>query len=284
MSQEVHVFGADDLVMIQIGDLEPNSWNPQSMTPAEEEQLEREIIEDGFDEPLLVVPHTKKEGKYTIIAGEHRWKVCRKIGMDVLPCFVKDSWNEETIQMTKTIRRNVLHGSLDASKFSKLVNKIAEREQVAAGEMPDLLGMDEKRFNRVFIDDERRTRDAMNQAMSGGRADKGMAGDMSFVLSQIFEKYGDTVPNGFMFFMLKGEMHLMVRMDEKLSEITDEMVSVFRAQNTEIVGFLKTVLGDGLAAAKEEIERNLAIIRDEDRSPNEGIEMGPGEEGCKDSL
>jgi ParB/RepB/Spo0J family partition protein len=276
MNEPVQVFGANDLVMVPVGDLEPNSWNPQVMSPADESQLEREILEDGFDEPLLVVPHAKKEGKYTIIAGEHRWKVSKKIGIPALPCFVKDAWNDETIQMVKTIRRNVIHGTLDATKFSKLTNKIAKREQVSPPDLADRLGLDEKKFQRVFVEDERKERDAINQVMKSGRADKGMASDVSFVLSEIFDKYGDTAPNGFMFFMHKGEMHLMVRMDEDLSKITGEMVEVFRAQNAEVVGFLKKIIGEGLEVVRKDIEKNLAEFRGDDASLEVGQRKGDG--------
>lgn len=277
MGEEVYVFGADDLVMIPVRDLFPNSWNPQEMTEAEEAQLEREILEDGFDEPLLVVPHAKKEGKFTIIAGEHRWNVAKKIKMPKLPCFVKDAWDEESVQMAKTVRRNVIRGSLDAAKFSKLTNLLAKRENKAISEMPDVFGMDQRRFERVFIEEESKKRDAMNQAMGGGREDRGMIGDISFTLNEIFDKYGDTAPQGFMFFMYGGEMHLLVRMDDELSGQVEDLVEFFRAQNAEVVEFFKEIIGDGLAAAREEVVAVLNRVRGEDEEiPDEDREVGKG--------
>ena len=74
---------------IPVGELDPNPDQPRR-TFSEESigQLADSIREQGVLQPLLVAP--SGGGRYTIIAGERRFRAGRAAGLATLPCIVKD--------------------------------------------------------------------------------------------------------------------------------------------------------------------------------------------------
>ena len=74
---------------IPVGDLDPNPEQPRKSFSAESiAQLADSIREQGVLQPLLVV--STGDGRYRIIAGERRYRAGREVGLDTLPCIVKD--------------------------------------------------------------------------------------------------------------------------------------------------------------------------------------------------
>jgi len=57
---------------VPIGDVHPNTYNPNRMTPQMHVLLERSILEDGWTQPIV----TLEDG--TIVDGEQRWTVAQK--------------------------------------------------------------------------------------------------------------------------------------------------------------------------------------------------------------
>ena len=74
---------------IPTGDLDPNPDQPRrSFSEESISQLSDSIREQGILQPLLVSP--SEGGRYTIIAGERRYRAGRAAGLETLPCIVKD--------------------------------------------------------------------------------------------------------------------------------------------------------------------------------------------------
>jgi ParB/RepB/Spo0J family partition protein len=70
-------------------DIEPSGWNPRNEYDEDAfDTLKKSIEGMGLVEPIIVRPHPKKKEKYSIIAGEGRWKGSKK--GDKLPCIVRD--------------------------------------------------------------------------------------------------------------------------------------------------------------------------------------------------
>jgi len=239
-----------DIVEIPIDKLEPCEWNPQTMSETTFNQLVDEIRDDGFDEPVLVVQHAdadkKKDGVYTIISGEHRYEALKVLGYDSVPCIVKDAW-DETEQKLKTVRRNMLRGDPDPVKLSRLVKDINDNDGVPIADMPRLLGFDdEKKFKAHLASENAREKkqvsDAAKNAEEQKRQETQIVDNLSYLLNQIFSKFGDTVPNGYVFFWYKNRMHLMLQEDTKLEKYIEHLVRYSQAHGTDIPAILTSAL------------------------------------------
>ena len=239
-----------ELIELPMDKLEPCDWNPQMMSETMFNQLVEEIREDGFDEPILVVPHPDPEkaedGVYRIISGEHRWEAAKTLGYEKIPAIIKTKW-DETDQKLKTVRRNMLRGSQDPVKFSRLVKQINDDDGVALADIPQLMGFDDdKAFKKLYIADKEEEDAAVAGAAKKDaeeqRSEMEMINNLSFILNEIFSKYGSSVPAGFVFFWYKNRMHLMVQEDTKLEKRVEHLVRYCTAQGTSIQSILDSAL------------------------------------------
>jgi len=123
-------------VMIPIGDLVLCDWNVNVMDDPEFGALLKEVREGGFDEPGQVVPITEGDlaGKYLLLGGEHRKKVCVALQMSHMPCIIKEHLSDvdEEELMMWSVRRNNIRGKIDEVRFAELQKRITGRGKVAA--------------------------------------------------------------------------------------------------------------------------------------------------------
>lgn len=210
--------------LIDVADLRPNNWNPYSQPTATFEELCREIREDGFSMPLLVVavePTAEEPEHYRIIDGEHRWKAARAVGLKLVPCVIAEGWDEQT-QKLKTVRRNMMVGDIDRAKFTKLY------QELAAGKDPaqvrrELILTNERKFRLANLAQGRRA-----SAPVAGRGAPQLVADLTATVKSLLDKYGATIPQGFVFFPLGGQMHLIVgctpQLDKQLTRLREASV------------------------------------------------------------
>ena len=81
---------------IELSKLRPYEGNPFRV--ADDEQMEMlvdSIKSKGIIEPLIVRPDGS--GNYEIISGHRRFHACKKLGLDMVPCFVSELSREEAI-------------------------------------------------------------------------------------------------------------------------------------------------------------------------------------------
>lgn len=125
----------DGAVLIPVDDLILCDWNVNVMEDPEFRALLKEVREGGFDEPGQVIPITEGEdaGKYLLLGGEHRKKVCLALEMTHMPCVIKEHLtdaDEETVMMW-TVRRNNIRGKIDEQRFRELQKRITGKGKVA---------------------------------------------------------------------------------------------------------------------------------------------------------
>ena len=78
-----------DVKKIKITQIEPNKTQPR--TDFDEEKIEAladSIREYGIIQPIVV--KLNKNGFYTIIAGERRWRAARLAGLKEVPALIKE--------------------------------------------------------------------------------------------------------------------------------------------------------------------------------------------------
>jgi len=230
-----------NLMFLKMGDLKPMPENPNVMTDAKFNHLVQEIQENGFDEPLKVVPDEDEEGKYWIVSGHWRYRAAKVLAMDEVPATIKKMNKLERLKYL--VKRNNMRGFNDGPKFTKLVE-----EAVGQGAK-----MDELAQQMAFENDNEFQKALMiDKSLKGGAAkikepvnkEARAIENLSFVLNEIFSQYGQTIPNNFIFFMYGKKMHLMVSCDDNLAKVIDEMAQDVKRKNADIVPILTSIIGN----------------------------------------
>src|SRR5690606_5877735 len=81
---------------IKIQDIDPNIDQPRKDFDEESiEELVKSIKEHGILQPILLKPNSN--GRYTIIAGERRWRAARLAGLDRIPAIIRDIDDSEML-------------------------------------------------------------------------------------------------------------------------------------------------------------------------------------------
>jgi len=253
-----------DAIKIPIGRLHPNEWNPNVQSPETFNELVKEIEEDGFEQPLNVVPcpdfaeATEEETAisfeggeckhFTIIGGEHRHRAAKVLGYDELPCYVHTDWNDVKAKL-KTVRRNILTGKLDDSKFTSLVDGLTELYDIDKDEMARLMGFDtDAEFARHYIEKRaERERSFIDDLLAETQREKYAVDALSDIIATIFAESGETVEQNFMHFAFKGSLQTLVLCDAELLDDVKKMVAHLKEEDGDILPFMKDAIAAKLA-------------------------------------
>ena len=112
----------DVLKNLKITEVEPNRNQPRKNFNQEAlEELAESIKEYGLIQPIIV---TEKEGYYSIIAGERRWRACKLAGLDEIPVIVRedDEKKNNEIALIENIQREDLNPFEKALGIKNLMN------------------------------------------------------------------------------------------------------------------------------------------------------------------
>jgi ParB family chromosome partitioning protein len=108
---------------IPIDLIRPNPDQPR-VSFGDLEELKASIREKGVLEPLIVRP---REDGYQIVAGERRWRACRDLGMETVPCIEKDVDDREMLEiaLVENLQRKDLSPFEEAEALQSLAEKFA---------------------------------------------------------------------------------------------------------------------------------------------------------------
>jgi ParB family chromosome partitioning protein len=129
---------------INLDQLDPNPFQPRHSFDGEAmEDLCRSIEQHGVIEPIIV---RRKEDRYEIISGERRWRACQKLGLEEIPCVLKNVSDAEAFKLalTENIQRNNLTPLEEAEAFRRLLDMKIARTQTEIGE---ILGIRQQRVS-----------------------------------------------------------------------------------------------------------------------------------------
>jgi len=231
--------------LVPINALHPNEWNPNVCSEGMLAELVKEIREDGFDQPLQVVPCRcdKIAGDHwMIIGGEHRLKAAHILGMLKLPVVVYDGW-QDAAQKIKTVRRNMLHGDLDARKFTKLVHDL-EEDGYNQETLARLMAFDsEAALARHILEETQATDKKMLQEyQESAQRDMTAMDSLTDVIQTIFRDSGETVNQGFLAFAYKGKTHVLVLMSPELDATMGKLVETLKLSGANMNDVLLAAL------------------------------------------
>ena len=122
----------DILKNLKITEIEPNKDQARKKFDREAlEELASSIKEYGLIQPIVV---TKKDGYYSIVAGERRWRASKIAGLKEIPAIIRedDEKVNSEISLIENMQRENLNPVEKAMGIKKLVaNYGMSQEQIA---------------------------------------------------------------------------------------------------------------------------------------------------------
>lgn len=118
---------------LRLSEIEPNRDQPRKhFDEAALEELAESIRQHGLIQPILVRP--AKNGTYSIIAGERRWRASRLAGLVKVPVIIKDCDDEETAQLAliENLQREDLNPIEEAEGYKKLMDDYSLTQEKVA--------------------------------------------------------------------------------------------------------------------------------------------------------
>ena len=123
---------ADAVVEIPLGEIDPNRDQPRKNFDGEAlEQLADSIRHSGVLSPILVA---RTGSRYTIIAGERRWRAARIAQLRTIPAIVRE-WDEikrQEAALIENIQRENLNAIEEAQGIYVLMNECALTQEAVA--------------------------------------------------------------------------------------------------------------------------------------------------------
>ena len=124
--------GEEVVEKIKTIEIEPNKNQPRRRFSQETiDELANSIEKYGIIQPIIV---TKQEGYYEIVAGERRWRAAKKIGLEDVPCIVRDGdeRRNKEIALIENIQREDLNPIDKARGFKQLIDEYGMTQQQLA--------------------------------------------------------------------------------------------------------------------------------------------------------
>lgn len=130
--EEEQIQENDILKNLKITEVEPNRDQARKKFDQEAlEELAQSIKEYGLIQPIVVA---KRDGYYSIIAGERRWRASKIAGLKEIPAIIRDD-NEKTnseISLIENMQREDLNPVEKAMGIKKLIDNYGmSQEEVA---------------------------------------------------------------------------------------------------------------------------------------------------------
>ena len=126
------VVPADAVVELPLGDIDPNRDQPRKKFDEEAlAQLADSIRHSGVISPILVA---RDGSRYTIIAGERRWRAARIAGIATIPAIVRE-WDDikrQEAALIENIQRENLNPIEEAQGIFVLMNECALTQEAVA--------------------------------------------------------------------------------------------------------------------------------------------------------
>ncbi len=112
----------NQIQMIDIGLIDPNAEQPRKTFDADQlTQLADSIRSVGIIQPIVLSPNGKR---YTIIAGERRWRAARLAELSEVPAIVRDV--ETVRRMEMSLIENIQRTDLNAVETAQAINALMQ--------------------------------------------------------------------------------------------------------------------------------------------------------------
>jgi hypothetical protein len=235
-----------------------NAKNPNKMSARAFDLLVDNLEKTGLTDPILVTP--AEGGKYRIVGGHHRFDAAAYLGFETVPCTVIDDPEfDEEAEAFQLVRMNVIRGKMDPQAFYNLYVGMSEKYSDAV--MQDAFGFAEEAEFKKLIEQtakalpDKHLQDKFKEAAKEIKTIDGL----SKLLNEMFTKYGDTLPFGYMIFDYNNQRSMWLRIENKtmkaLDLIGDMCVEKERTVDDLVGGILQAI---AKCEFKEHIDKVVA--------------------------
>ena len=123
----------NNALTLNINDIEPNRDQPRKDFDDDAvSELADSIAQHGLIQPIVVTPLSS--GRYSIVAGERRWRACRMAGLMEVPVIIKDASQQELMEIAliENLQREDLNPVEEAFGYRSLIDAFGlTQEEVA---------------------------------------------------------------------------------------------------------------------------------------------------------
>ena len=134
--EEEQIQENDVLKNLKVVDIEPNRDQPRKNFDQEAlEELAQSIKEYGLIQPIVV---TKKEGYYSIIAGERRWRASKIAGLTEIPVIIRE--DDERINSEISLIENMQREDLNPYEKALGIKTLIDNYGLSQEEVAKKLG------------------------------------------------------------------------------------------------------------------------------------------------
>lgn len=121
-----------EVIQVHVDKIQPSRYQPRLKFDEEKlEELKESIQQNGLIQPLTVRPI---DDHYELIAGERRYRACKKAGFTTIPCYVLSPTDDQAAQMAliENVQRQDLSAIEEAKSYLQIMKQAhLSQEQIA---------------------------------------------------------------------------------------------------------------------------------------------------------
>lgn len=134
--KEEIIESSENLKSLKITEVEPNREQPRKTFNQESlEELAESIKTYGVIQPIVV---SKKEGYYSIVAGERRWRAAKIAGLEEIPAIIRD--DEEQVNKEIALIENIQREDLNPFEKALGIRHLMEKYGLTQEQVSKKLG------------------------------------------------------------------------------------------------------------------------------------------------
>lgn len=129
---------ASGKTLIKLSKIEPNPNQPRKKFKNEElTELAASIAENGLIQPIVVRP-SENEGYYTIVAGERRWRACKRAALSEIPVIIMNIDERKAAELA--LIENIQREDLDPIEEARAYRSLIEEYDLTQSELAERIG------------------------------------------------------------------------------------------------------------------------------------------------
>lgn len=126
----------EKILTLEVNEVEPNRTQPRKHFDEEAlEELSDSIKRYGLIQPIIV---SKKQGYYEIIAGERRWRACKKAGLKTIPAILRD--DDERKNKEISLIENIQREDLNTVEKAEGIKTLMEEYSLTQQQVSEIIG------------------------------------------------------------------------------------------------------------------------------------------------
>jgi len=198
--------------------MNPNEQDTHTFNLLVKKIKEQYADPETMDQAIHVCPNPESRGRFIVFSGNHRLKAVKFLGGVRIQATLF-FWPLQKV-IEEAVSDNLVKGSTNSEKFTKLVNWYANKWKVSVEDIAPKWGFQKeaefyKNYKRAQTEQLKKLDDQI-KTESKDKLQK--IENLSFVLNKLFREYGSTLDQEFMFFMFGDKLHMMVWMDAELQQ------------------------------------------------------------------